>query len=276
MARSMAGAVASLAAAMRRLQEGEYAHVTDVHTGDELEALADGYNAMVDGLRERDNLRTTFGKYMTTTVMEHLLAGKVQLGGESLPVTVLFTDIRSFSTISERMEAHALVSLLNEYFAEMVTIIMHEDGVVDKFIGDAIMAVFGAPVPKPGDAERAVRAAIRMREALASLNQKLVERGMDPIRAGIGIHTGEVVAGNIGSEARMEYTVIGDAVNVAARLETATKDTGEDILVSEDTRAQVGEAFDFRPLGDIQVKGRQQPVRIYGVGTPAQDAVALP
>jgi adenylate cyclase len=269
MARSLAGAVSSLAAAMRRLQEGEYAHVNDVRTGDELEALADGYNAMVDGLRERDNLRTTFGKYMTRTVMEHLLAGKVELGGESLPVTVLFTDIRSFSTISEHMEAHALVSLLNEYFAEMVTIIMQEDGVVDKFIGDAIMAVFGAPVPKADDAERAVRAAVRMREALATLNEKLVERGTPPIRAGIGIHTGEVVAGNIGSEARMEYTVIGDAVNVASRLETATKDTGEDILVSEDTRAQVGEAFDFRPLGDIQVKGRQQPVRIYGVGTPA-------
>jgi adenylate cyclase len=268
-ARNMSHALTRVSAAMKRLQQGDYSHVTGVHSGDEIENLAAGFNTMVDGLRERDNLRTTFGKYMTRTVMDHLLAGKVELGGETLRVTVLFTDIRSFSTISERMDAHALVSLLNEYFAEMVTIIMQEEGVVDKFIGDAIMAVFGAPVTKEDDAERAVRAAVRMREALAELNQQLSKRGLPPIRAGVGIHTGEVVAGNIGSEARMEYTVIGDAVNVASRLEGATKDLGEDLLVSEDTRAQAGDAFAFRSLGELRVKGRHGPVRVYAVDGPA-------
>jgi adenylate cyclase len=251
--------------AMQRIRQQDYIHVTGVRTGDEIERLADGFNTMVDGLRERDKLRTTFGKYMTRTVMEHLMAGKVQLGGETLRVTVLFFDIRGFSSISERMDAQTLVSLLNEYFAEMVTIVMQHDGVVDKFIGDALMAVFGAPVSRSDDAERSVRAALRMRDALASLNEQVAERGFPPVRAGIGIHTGEVVAGNIGSEARMEYTVIGDAVNVAARLETATKDMGVDILLSEDTRNELGGAVSARELGEIQVKGRQQPVRVFTV-----------
>ncbi len=195
-------------------------------TGDELEALASGFNTMVDGLKERDKLRTTFGKYMTASVMEHLMAGKVALGGESLEVTILFTDIRSFTTLSEKMDPQQLVGLLNEYFTEMVGIVMEMDGVVDKYIGDAIMAVFGAPVPKPEDAVNAVRAAVHMRRALQHLNNRLAERGIPPLRTGIGIHTGPVVAGNIGSERRMEYTVIGDAVNLASRLESNTKDLG--------------------------------------------------
>jgi adenylate cyclase len=220
---------------------------------------------MVDGLRERDKLRTTFGKYMTQTVMEHLLKGKVELGGESLTVTILFTDIRSFTTISETMEAHDLVELLNEYFTEMVSIVIQEDGVVDKYIGDAIMAVFGAPVPKPDDAVRAVRAAARMREALVALNERLAARGRPTLRTGIGIHTGEVVAGNIGSEQRMEYTVIGDAVNLASRLEGATKELGADVLVSEDTHALLGDEFDTRAIREITVKGRAKPVMTYEV-----------
>jgi adenylate cyclase len=261
----MSRALGRLNAAQKKLEQQQYVHVDALKTGDELEDLATGFNAMVDGLKERDKLRTTFGKYMTQAVLEHLLAGRVELGGETLPVTVLFSDIRSFTTISEKMNAHELVALLNEYFTEMVGAIMGQDGVVDKYIGDAIMAVFGAPVPKPDDAVRAVRAAVKMREALATLNQRLVARGVPPIQTGIGIHTGDVVAGNIGSEERMEYTVIGDAVNLASRLESNTKELGVPILISEDTFRLVCEHFETRPVREITVKGRVQPVTTYEV-----------
>jgi adenylate cyclase len=220
---------------------------------------------MVDGLKERDKLRTTFGKYMTSAVIDHLMSGKVALGGESLRVTILFTDIRSFTTLSEKMDPQQLVGLLNEYFTEMVGIVMSEDGVVDKYIGDAIMAVFGAPVPKPGDAVNAVRAAVRMRQALKHLNERLTERGIPRLRTGIGIHTGEVVAGNIGSEKRMEYTVIGDAVNLASRLESNTKDLAVNVLISEDTYELTKHAIEARPVKEITVKGRKQPVMTYEV-----------
>jgi adenylate cyclase len=251
--------------ALLRVEKLDYVHVEPVKTGDELEALARGFNRMVDGLKERDKLRITFGKYMTASVMEHLLAGKVALGGESLRVTILFTDIRSFTSISERMDPQQLVGLLNEYFTEMVSIVMQEDGVVDKYIGDAIMAVFGAPVSKPEDAVHAVRAAVRMRGALESLNVRLVERGIPALRTGIGIHTGEVVAGNIGSDKRMEYTVIGDPVNVASRLETSTKELGVDVLISHDTFELTKGAIDARPVREITVKGRARAVMTYEV-----------
>jgi len=276
LASTMSNALRRLNVAMKKVEELDYTHVDPVHTGDELEDLARGFNRMVDGLKERDKLRTTFGKYMTATVMEHLLAGKVALGGESLEVTILFTDIRSFTSISERMDPQQLVGLLNEYFTEMVGIVMQEDGVVDKYIGDAIMAVFGAPVPKPGDAVNAVRAAVRMRQSLQGLNQRLEERGVPRLRTGIGIHTGEVVAGNIGSEKRMEYTVIGDAVNVASRLESNTKDLGVNILISEDTYALTKHVIEVRPMREIVVKGRKQPVMTYEVlGLKGEELIPL-
>jgi adenylate cyclase len=161
---------------------------------------------------------------------------------------------------------------------------MQEDGVVDKYIGDAIMAVFGAPVPKPRpqDAINAVRSAVRMRSALAELNAKLERRGLPTLRTGIGIHTGEVVAGNIGCERRMEYTVIGDAVNLASRLETSTKDLGVDVLISEDTYQRTKEVIDARPVREIAVKGRLAPVMTYEVlglkrapDAPSPDAPSL-
>jgi len=251
--------------ALKKLEEQEYAHIHGVQTGDEIEDLANGFNLMVDGLKERDKLRTTFGKYMTATVMEHLLAGKVALGGASIKVTILFTDIRSFTTISEKMDPQQLVGLLNEYFTEMVGIVMSEGGVVDKYIGDAIMAVFGAPVPKKEDPVNAVRAAVRMRGALAELNKRLEARGSPTLRTGIGIHTGEVVAGNIGSERRMEYTVIGDAVNLASRLETNTKDLGVNVLISEDTYELTKHMVEARAVKEITVKGRAAPVMTYEV-----------
>jgi adenylate cyclase len=261
----MSRALRRVNTALKRVEQLDYVHVQGVQTGDELEDLANGFNTMVDGLKERDKLRTTFGKYMTAAIVEHLLAGKVALGGESLKVTILFTDIRSFTTISEKMDPQQLVGLLNEYFTEMVGIVMSEGGVVDKYIGDAIMAVFGAPVPKPDDAVNAVRAAVKMRRALEELNGRLAARGMARLRTGIGIHTGQVIAGNIGSERRMEYTVIGDAVNLASRLETCTKDLGVDVLISEDTYELTKHVVEVRPMREITVKGRRAPVMTYEV-----------
>jgi len=261
----MSNALKRVSDALKRVEVLDYVHVEPVHTGDELEDLARGFNRMVDGLKERDKLRTTFGKYMTAAVMDHLLGGKVALGGESLRVTVLFTDIRGFTTISEHMDPQHLVALLNEYFTEMVNIVMEEGGVVDKYIGDAIMAVFGAPVSKPGDAVNAVRAAVRMRQALQDLNGRLATRGQPPLKTGIGIHTGDVVAGNIGSERRMEYTVIGDAVNLASRLESNTKVLGVNVLISQDTYEVTKSAVETRPVREIVVKGRNQTVMTYEV-----------
>jgi len=261
--------------AFKRLEQNEYVHVLPVETHDELELLTSGFNQMVDGLIERDRLRTTFGKYMTESVVAHLLSGKVALGGETIQVTILFSDIRSFTTISETMDAQTLVGLLNEYFTEMVSIIMKHGGVVDKYIGDAIMAVFGAPVPTPDDPANAVRAAIDMRAALTRLNKRLVARGVQPLRTGIGIHTGEVVAGNIGSEERMEYTVIGDPVNVASRLESCTKDVGVDILISETTYEHTKDFVTARPVEQLSVKGRAEPVKAYEL-IVSQSSLSVP
>jgi adenylate cyclase len=264
-ARLMSDALSRVSGALVRLKQQEYVKVDAVRTGDELEDLATGFDDMVDGLEERDKLKSTFGKYMTDAVVDHLMAGKVQLGGETLTATILFSDIRGFTAISEKMDAKQLVGLLNEYFTEMVDVVMREDGVVDKYIGDAIMAVFGAPVAKPDSAISAVRAAVGMRHALAELNKKLAARGEKQIETGIGIHTGEVVAGNIGSEKRMEYTVIGDTVNLASRLESATKELGVAILIGQDTYDLVKDHFELRQVKEITVKGREQPVMTYEV-----------
>lgn len=269
----MTSAIDRIVGACRRLGKQEYTRIDPVRTGDELEELGERFNEMVRGLEERDRLRTTFGKYMTESVVSHLLENKVRLGGDILPVTVLFSDIRGFTATSERLDAQSVVALLNEYFAEMVETVMDHGGVVDKYIGDAIMVVFGAPVPREDDAIQAVRAAIKMRGALARLNDRLEARGLAPIRTGIGIHSGDVVAGNIGCERRMEYTVIGDAVNLASRLEGCTKDFDADVLISEATYELVRDAIDATLLRTITVKGREQPVKVYGVAVPETAAL---
>ncbi len=261
----MSQALSRVSSALKRMEVQEYVTVSPVRTGDELEDLAEGFNHMVEGLKERDKLRDTFGKYMTEAVAEHLLKGDVELGGKTMTVSILFTDIREFTTISERMPAQRVVEMLNIYFTTMVGIIMEEGGVVDKYIGDAIMAVFGAPVGQPGDTLRAVRAAVRMREALGPLNQQLMAQGYPELRTGIGIHTGSVVAGNIGSDKRMEYTVIGDAVNLASRLESQTKELGVGVLISQTTFDDLGETIEAHFVKEVFVKGRAEGVRAYSV-----------
>jgi adenylate cyclase len=264
-AHRMVLAIRGIGRAAEGLKTGQYLTADGVHTGDELEELASAFNQAVAGLRERDQIKETFGKYVTRQVVERILAGKAVLGGEMVPVTVLFSDIRGFTSISEKMEPTALLDFLNVYFSGMVDCVMRRSGVVDKFIGDAIMAVFGAPVPQPDDALRAVNAALDMRERLEVLNEGFVARGLPRIKIGIGIHSGMVVAGNMGHVDRMEYTVIGDPVNLASRLESLTKELGVDIVLSEDTYQKVKDAVDAEPLREIQVRGREQAVRVYQV-----------
>jgi adenylate cyclase len=260
----MGGAVRSISDAAAKVKGGQYANAPLIRTGDELESLALNFNAMVEGLKERDRLRETFGRYVTRQVADHLMKGNnMSLGGQLVPVTVLFSDIRAFTSISETMEPRALLDFLNEYFSGMVESVMMHNGVVDKFIGDAIMAVFGAPVPQADDPLHAVKAALEMRARLLKINERFRERGLPELRTGIGLHSGQVVAGNMGHAERMEYTVIGDAVNLASRLEGMTKELHCDVVLSEDLFRQVESDVTAEPLRKIKVKGRDQEVMVY-------------
>jgi adenylate cyclase len=259
----LGNAVRAISRAARQVKAGTYATVPALGTGDELQGLGEDFNQMVQGLKERDHLRDTFGRYVTRQVADHLLKGNVNLGGELIPVTVLFSDIRSFTSISETMEPTALLDFLNVYFSGMVESVLTHAGVVDKFMGDAIMAVFGAPVPQPDDALHAVQAALEMRARLEQINRGFQARGLPEIRTGIGLHSGQVVAGNMGHVERMEYTVIGDPVNLASRLEGMTKELACDVIMSEDLYRQVEAHVIAEPLKRIKVKGRDQDVMVY-------------
>jgi class 3 adenylate cyclase len=199
------------------------------------------------------------------------------LGGQRREVTVLFSDLKGFTTLSEQLPPEQVVSMLNEYFTEMVRIVFKHDGMIGKFIGDAVMAIYGAPDPRGDHAQAAVATALEMREALAQLNLRRKARGEEVLEFGIGLHSGEVIAGNIGSLQQFEYTVIGDTVNTASRLQSLTRNLGVDILMSDATWQQVRTAFGARDLGEHEVKGRSEKVRVvallgraseeHGVGT---------
>ena len=236
----------------------------------DLEDDQTGYLFVIEDISEEKRMRGTMSRYVPARVVDQLLeSGEDALGGVYQTATVLFSDIRSFTTISEQIGARATVTMLNEYFSNMVDLIDQHDGILDKYIGDAIMAVFGAPFTGEQDAENAVLTAWDMFDALDKLNLERLARGDAAIKIGLGLNTGKVVVGNIGSTRRMDYTVIGDAVNLAARLEGATKQYGARFLISEFTWAclpvflQAG----FRMVDLIRVKGKLEPVSIYeGMG----------
>ncbi|HPA21404.1 MAG TPA: adenylate/guanylate cyclase domain-containing protein [Verrucomicrobiae bacterium] len=221
--------------------------------------------------RERVRLRRTFETHVSKNIADALLSDRHRLqsmlGGVRRPVTILFSDVRDFTSISENARPEELVAQLNEYLSGMVDCILHEGGTLHKFIGDAVMAVWGDTVSggREEDAQRAVRAALAMFRRLAEMDEKWAAEGRIPMRMGIGINHGEVVVGNIGSTRRMEFTVIGDPVNLASRLEGATKEFRADILIGEDVQPLVRSAFLLRPVGRIQVKGRSKPVNVYEV-----------
>lgn len=226
-----------------------------------------GLVVVADDITQEQRLMSTLCRYVTRSVAEQVLAQRdeMRLGGKRSRVAVLFSDIRNFTTMSERISAEEVVGVLNEYFSAMIEPIFHHEGTLDKYIGDAIMAVFGAPVAHSNDAERAVRAALEMRRALHRLNEARSRRGLPPIETGIGITLGEAVSGNIGGEQRMDYTVIGDTVNLASRLEGLTKEFDTKIIINEDVYREIQGSIVAVDLGTVQVKGKEDAVRIYGV-----------
>jgi adenylate cyclase len=236
-----------------------------IRSHDEVGQLAKAFNGMVEGLRERDKVKNILNKFHGSTVTDDLLKGDLNLGGKRKTVTVLFSDIRDFTKFSEGHTPEEVVEMLNEYFTIMVGIITSHHGIVDKFVGDAIMAVWGAPKSSGDDAYHAVKAALEMRTALNNLNNARISRGQTPIKIGVGLHSGPAISGTIGSLERMEYTVIGDTVNMASRIESSTKAFGADLLVSETVMQGHEARIIFEYAGSAEVKGKSEPIKMYKV-----------
>ncbi|HEX3178508.1 MAG TPA: adenylate/guanylate cyclase domain-containing protein [Methylomirabilota bacterium] len=265
----VAGSVAvplrELEAAMGRVEHGDLDARVPVVSNDEIGAVADGFNRMLIGLKERDYVKDTFGKYVTREIRDEILAGRVGLEGEQREVTILFADLRDFTPWVEATEPREVVRDLNTYFGEMEAAIRGHGGLVLQFIGDEIEAVFGAPVPAADHAGRAVRAALDMRARLVALNEARRRAGKPPLRHGIGVHTGTVLAGNIGASERLSYALVGDTVNLASRIQDLTKTAGVDILVSATTRAALDGEVSVSALAATRVKGRSAEVEVFAV-----------
>jgi adenylate cyclase len=215
--------------------------------------------------REKKKIRGAFQYYLTASVINEMLKdpSKLKLGGDKKDLTVLFSDIRGFTTISEKLTPEDLVHLLNEYLTEMTNLVFKYDGLLDKYMGDAIMAVFGAPLDQPDHALRACRTALGMMDELKKLQEKWADEGRPVFDIGIGINSGDMVVGNMGSDMRFDYTVMGDMVNLGSRLEGTNKEYGTNIIISEYTYAVVKDALFCRELDSVRVKGKKLPVKIY-------------
>ncbi len=223
-----------------------------------------GALVVMEDISDEKRLKSTMYRYMTQEVAEELLKlGEAKMGGDRKEVSVLFSDIRSYTTLTEKLKAEEVVSMLNEYFESMVDAVFKNKGTLDKYIGDAIMAVFGSPLPLEDHAWRAVRTALEMRQRLVEFNDRRLAEDKEIIRIGIGIHSDSVISGNIGSSKRMEFTAIGDGVNLGSRLEGASKQYGTDIIISENTYTPCAEKIRVRELDCIRVKGKNEPVKIY-------------
>ena len=260
--------VKKLAAASDQIEQGNYEVSLKAKTSDEIGLLTERFVSMGKGLAERERLKDSFGRFVNKEIAELAARGELAMGGENKEVTIFFSDIRSFTAISEKLEPYEVVEFLNDYMTRMVECVNNTNGVVDKFIGDAVMAVWGAPVSAGSpeqDALNCVRSCLMMRAALREFN---IGRGGDKkpiIKIGCGVNTGPVIAGQIGSTKRMEYTVIGDAVNFASRTEALNKPLGTDILITENTYELIKEHVIVEQMPSVTVKGKEKPVNMYAV-----------
>jgi adenylate cyclase len=257
--------VRTLVSGMQEVLKGNLRYRSKIEREDELGFLARSFNEMVGGLEEREHIKDTFGRFVSRDVAAAVLDGRVPLEGEKREVSILFQDIRGFTALSEKLDPATLLRVLNQFFTEVVAAVEAEGGVVKQFTGDGVMALFGAPQSRPDHAERAVRAALSVVTRLANLNLSLCKQGLPALEIGVGVHVGEVVAGLIGPDERVEYGVVGEAVNLASRIEALTKEVRAVILVSRDVASRLGPEFRLGRTNQFPVKGLSQPVEVVEV-----------
>lgn len=271
-----------LTEATRKIESGDYSGKVKIISNDEMGLLGDTFNDMIKSLQDKEFMRGAFGKIVDPCVRDYLLSGNISLGGENADVTVMFCDIRDFTAMSENMKPEDVVLLLNKYFTAMEKCITENNGIINKYIGDAIMAIFGTPVKSSkcsahgytnNDSHKnhaldSYKASLEMKKALADLNKSFAENGFPQFGFGIGIHSGTVLAGNIGTENRMEYTVIGDTVNTASRIGALCKTYKTDLLLSESTVNQIKQSNSdivqsLKFVDNAQIRGKVESVRLY-------------
>jgi len=257
--------ISQLMEGTRAIADGNFSITLHVPSRDEIGALTHSFNEMAASLREKDAIKRAFTRYVAREVVTEILKDpdKIVLTGERRDVTVLFCDVRGFTSISERLPPEEVVAMLNAFYTLMIDTTFKYDGTLDKFLGDGVMAVFGAPIYHGDHSLRAVRTALAMQAGMRELSARRVAEGKAPLTIGIGINAGDAVAGSVGTEARMEYTVVGDSVNLAARLESAAK-PGQ-ILIAGATYARVRDAVQARALGPMKVKGKEEEIDVYAV-----------
>ena len=256
--RSVLRPVRDLLEATERVKRGDLSVRVPVTSGDELGTLALGFNQMMSGLSEREALHEAFGSYVDPQVAARVLEEGARLPGQELEVTVLFVDVRDFTSFAERAGAHEIVAYVNEFLELVVPTLTRHGGHANKFVGDGVLGVFGAPVELPDHADRALAAAS---ELAAAAEERFGER----LRIGVGINSGEVIAGTIGGGGKLEFTVIGDPVNVAARVEQMTRETGDTVLLTEATRSLLSGQPELESRGAIPLKGRAEPVPVFAL-----------
>jgi adenylate cyclase len=267
---SIARPIGNLHSEMAKIREGNLETRVTVESCDRLGQLSEGFNEMVAGLEQAEFVERTFGSYVSRPVLDEILEGKISMGGERRTATILFSDIRNFTSLSETSTPEDVVHFLNHYLDSMVDALVAHGATVDKFIGDAILAVFNVPLSQADHADRAVSSALDMLKRLEDINAERRQAGNLPLEIGIGIHTGPVVAGNIGSAKKMEYTVIGDAVNTAARLEELNKSFDTRLLISGETKKLLETKVTTHSLGPVELKGKQQKVEVFEVSGPVE------
>jgi len=248
---------------VQEIAKGNLNFTVPVKSRDELAVLADAFNQMTQGLKEKERVTNILGKYISPEVARKVLEQKdgVALKGERRECAVMFTDIRGFTAISENAPPEKIVADLNEYFTLMVDLVVKYEGTLDKFIGDAIMAVWGAPIPFEDKEFRAVKAALEMQQALGQLNKSRIDKNLVPLTMGVGLNSGVVVSGNLGSDKRTDYTVIGEEVNLASRL--CSKAAPGQVLISEGMYRKLKGLVEVRALEPISLKGFSEPVKVY-------------
>lgn len=273
-----------LAQGTKSIAAGRFDITLPIAARDEIGDLTESFNDMAKSLREKEKIKRAFSSYVARQVVDEILKNpdEIMVSGARRDVTVIFCDMRGFTPLAERLPPEEVVAALNDFYSLMIDTTIKHDGSINKFLGDAVMAIFGAPVAYADHCLRAIKTALAMQRGVAELSLKRVAQGKDPMAIGIGISAGEVVAGTVGTESQMEYTVIGDKVNLAARLESNAK-PGQ-ILVSESTYRQVADKIDAHCLGVMSVKGKEEEVTVYEIvgllgdesvqGDAAQRAIA--